>query len=190
MATFTQFKHFPTEVRLIIWRHALEKESSSRIILVHKKTPRIMPSKLLISPFLLTSHESRICAKGFYNVQVDLYALPPITPDLVDFSFQQWRDDTDFWDNCGNAATCEAADAILRHVPGASTNTQRGCLFFNPAWDRFATSFDCRPEPIGHDRDYFWFDEYHRDKYALEYYDAEAESHAATWSGNGIDTDV
>ncbi|KAK8007002.1 hypothetical protein PG989_000992 [Apiospora arundinis] len=91
MVDFVRFKHFLPEVRCMIWRHALEEESSSRIILIHSKFLRIMPCKLLTSPFLLTSQETRTCAKEFYDVQINIYALPHITLDLI-ANVERWRE--------------------------------------------------------------------------------------------------
>ncbi|KAK7909152.1 hypothetical protein PG985_015030 [Apiospora marii] len=79
MAEFTLFSGFAPEIRRMIWRHALEEESSSRMVLVHESSLRIMPSKSLISSIMRASQESRDCAREFYNVQVDVYALPPST---------------------------------------------------------------------------------------------------------------
>ncbi|POS79039.1 hypothetical protein DHEL01_v202584 [Diaporthe helianthi] len=51
-----------------------------RIILYHL---RVVPSKQYISPLLLVNHESRSCAKAFYNVKVDIYAVPPLSDTQV-----------------------------------------------------------------------------------------------------------
>lgn len=44
---------------------------------------RIVPFKHLISPLLLVNLESRTCAKAFYNVKLDIYAVPPVDEDKV-----------------------------------------------------------------------------------------------------------
>ncbi|KAK8022614.1 hypothetical protein PG993_013381 [Apiospora rasikravindrae] len=96
MTEFTRFKDLAPEIRRMIWRHALEEESSSRIILVHRPSLRIMPFKSLVSPIMLATHESRLCGKEFYNIYVDIYAMPSIEPDGE--SFEGWSDQEDFED--------------------------------------------------------------------------------------------
>lgn len=44
---------------------------------------RVVPFKHLISPLLLVNFESRTCAKAFYNVKLDIYAVPPVSEDKV-----------------------------------------------------------------------------------------------------------
>ncbi|KAK8057239.1 hypothetical protein PG996_011176 [Apiospora saccharicola] len=78
MAEFSLFSDFAPEIRCMIWRHALEEESSNRMVLVHQDSLRIMPSKSLRSSLMLASHESRLCAKELYNIQIDVYAMPPL----------------------------------------------------------------------------------------------------------------
>lgn len=74
-----------------------------------------VPSKSLISSTMLTSHESRVCAKEFYNFQVDVYAMPPHPPIIPyedsyeelcsrlwlsedeDHEHKKWAFMTDYW---------------------------------------------------------------------------------------------
>lgn len=53
----------------------------SRRILFYRG--HIVPFKHLISPLLLVNFESRTCAKAFYNVKLDIYAVPPVSEDKV-----------------------------------------------------------------------------------------------------------
>ncbi|KAK6837896.1 hypothetical protein PG987_006177 [Apiospora arundinis] len=121
MVDFVRFKHFPPEVRCMIWRHALEEESSSRIILIHSKFLRIMPCKLLTSPFLLTSQETRTCAKEFYDVQINIYALPHITLDLI-ANVERWRTKSIISDLTANSLP---KTDLMSHTTGTNTPNSR-----------------------------------------------------------------
>lgn len=46
MAEFALFSHLAPEMRCMIWRHALQEESSDRMVLVHKASLRISKTNL------------------------------------------------------------------------------------------------------------------------------------------------
>lgn len=79
--TFHSFRHLPKELRLQIWEQAMIEARPSRCIIIYDY--RVVPFKHLISPLLLVNHESRTCAKAFYNVKLDVHAVPPLTRDQV-----------------------------------------------------------------------------------------------------------
>lgn len=79
--TFHLFPDLPKELRLKIWEQAMIEARPSRRIIIDEG--RVVPFKRLISPLLLVNYESRTCAKAFYNVKLDIYAVPPVTQDQV-----------------------------------------------------------------------------------------------------------
>lgn len=79
--TFHPFPDLPKELRLQIWEQAMIEARPNRRILIYKR--RVVPFKHLVSPLLLVNHESRTCARDFYNVKLDVHAVPPITWDQV-----------------------------------------------------------------------------------------------------------
>lgn len=79
--TFHQFPNLPKELRLKIWEQVMIEARPSRRIIIDEG--RVVPLKQLISPLLLVNYESRTCAKAFYNVKLDIYAVPPVTQDEV-----------------------------------------------------------------------------------------------------------
>lgn len=79
--TFHLFPDLPAELRLKIWERALMQARPDRRILIYRG--RVVPFKQFISPLLLVNFESRTCAKAFYNVKLDIYALPSFTRDEV-----------------------------------------------------------------------------------------------------------
>lgn len=79
--TFHHFPDLPKELRLKIWEQVLIEARPSRRIIIDEG--RVVPFKQLISPLLLVNYESRTCAKAFYNVKLDIYAVPPVTKDQV-----------------------------------------------------------------------------------------------------------
>lgn len=81
--TFHQFPDLPKELRLKIWQQAMIGACPSRRIIIDEG--RVVPFKELISPLLLINYESRTCGKAFYNVKLDIYAVPPVTKAQVKF---------------------------------------------------------------------------------------------------------
>ncbi|CAJ2510147.1 Uu.00g060470.m01.CDS01 [Anthostomella pinea] len=72
MATFTVFQDLPTELRLGVWRQALHEEAKKRNILIRQADDHIqvVPSKKLVSTFLLVNRESRESAQRFYSTKL------------------------------------------------------------------------------------------------------------------------
>ncbi|KAI0512845.1 hypothetical protein F5B22DRAFT_286724 [Xylaria bambusicola] len=66
------FNKLPAELRQFVWDAALLDEGKNRVVLVDSNFSAIYPTKLLVSPFLLVSHESRERAKRFYSYRVDV----------------------------------------------------------------------------------------------------------------------
>ncbi|KAK8091667.1 hypothetical protein PG997_002028 [Apiospora hydei] len=170
MADFTRFQDLAPELRRMIWRHALEEESSRRIVLVHRESLRIskwIPS--LISPLMLTTRESRLCAKDFYNVRVDVYAVPPVAPDWDHFrdwcsdlcdgddddddvEDPGWERTTEWWWSYGHFAAGHDAVEMLTRRPNLATDQLQGAVFVSTDWDCFALSFQAflEPDPESH----------------------------------------
>ncbi|KAJ0107565.1 hypothetical protein J7T55_007755 [Diaporthe amygdali] len=80
--TFHVFSDLPKELRLKIWEQAMIEDRPNRRILLYQG--RVVPFKQFISPLLLVNQESRKCAKAFYNVKLDIYAVPPVRQDQVE----------------------------------------------------------------------------------------------------------
>jgi hypothetical protein len=80
--TFHPFPKLPAELRLKIWEQAMIEERPNRRIILYMS--RVVPFKKMISPLLLVNFESRTCAKAFYNVNLDIYAVPPLSEDQVE----------------------------------------------------------------------------------------------------------
>ncbi|KAI2620220.1 hypothetical protein GGS26DRAFT_595113 [Hypomontagnella submonticulosa] len=72
MAQF-RFSDLPTELRLLIWKAALYQEAQYRLVLVKTHSHRACPTTQLISPLLSVNIESRMVAKSFYNLTLDVY---------------------------------------------------------------------------------------------------------------------
>lgn len=79
--TFHLFPDLPKELRLQIWEQTMIEARPSRRILIYKR--RVMPFKHLVSPLLLVNHESRTCARAFYNVKLAVHPVPPVTRDQI-----------------------------------------------------------------------------------------------------------
>lgn len=60
-----------------MWEQALLEARPDRRIIVYQL--RVVPFKQSISPLLLVNYESRACAKAFYNVRLDVYAVPGLS---------------------------------------------------------------------------------------------------------------
>ncbi|KAG8165808.1 hypothetical protein KVR01_004360 [Diaporthe batatas] len=75
--TFHPFPDLPKELRLKIWEQALTEARPDRRIIVYES--RVVPFKQSISSLLLVNYESRTCAKAFYDVKLDVYAIPSLT---------------------------------------------------------------------------------------------------------------
>lgn len=71
-----------------------------RRILVYKR--RVVPFKQFISPLLLVNFESRDLAKAFYNVKLDIYAVPPVSQDQVKYLDKQTH-----WNRIKGIERCE-----------------------------------------------------------------------------------
>ncbi|KAK8109096.1 hypothetical protein PG984_014897 [Apiospora sp. TS-2023a] len=156
MAEFALFSDFAPEIRRMIWRHALEEESSSRMVLVHHDSLRIIPSKSLRSSLMLASHESRLCTKEFYNVQVDVYAMPPlIVPEDdsyeamcsriwpnedEDREHKNWERMAYYWWEHGQISSLQAAKDMLSREPDLTVDQLKGSLSLSTEWDRFVIS--------------------------------------------------
>ncbi|KAI0900449.1 hypothetical protein F4806DRAFT_156600 [Annulohypoxylon nitens] len=80
------FSSLPTELRLMIWQHALYQESTEREsvdIYVDAALRSIGPMHRVVSPLLSTNRESREIAKAFYSFAFAVYRMPVKTEGLV-----------------------------------------------------------------------------------------------------------
>ncbi|RYP03290.1 hypothetical protein DL765_010552 [Monosporascus sp. GIB2] len=79
MAEFKPFRRLPAELKLRIWRMALEEESKhGRLVLMNDWTYTITPTRQLISPFLTANKLAREVAlgSGFYPTKLDVSYQP------------------------------------------------------------------------------------------------------------------
>lgn len=81
--TFHRFRDLPTELRLQIWEQTMFEARPDRRIIVYEG--RVVPFKQFISPLLLVNYESRTCAQAFYNVTLDIYAVPRLSESQLEF---------------------------------------------------------------------------------------------------------
>ncbi|KAI1765804.1 hypothetical protein GGR53DRAFT_244216 [Hypoxylon sp. FL1150] len=72
MARF-RFSDLPTELRLRVWEAALHQETRKRLVIFDEWEGTVTPSKQLISPLLTTNRESRLVAKTFYSLTLDVH---------------------------------------------------------------------------------------------------------------------
>ncbi|KAI1655206.1 hypothetical protein F4813DRAFT_398553 [Daldinia decipiens] len=85
MASFC-FGKLDSDIRHIIWEHALLQASAERIVLIdnqpgHKffpQSPRVIPFRSLVSPIMAVNKESRSCARGFYGLVLHVLLLPKL----------------------------------------------------------------------------------------------------------------
>lgn len=77
------FSQLPTELRLLIWKQALRNESSSRLVLLHRTSRRVLPFRYLASPLLSVNMEARSVALKFYDVQLKVRPALPASPDTL-----------------------------------------------------------------------------------------------------------
>lgn len=90
MATsFHKFPDLNPELRLMIWNEALLGERNTRTVIL--QDDRVMPLKHLISPLLSVNYESRTCAQAFYDVKLDVYAVPKVQLDFMDSIFPDMK---------------------------------------------------------------------------------------------------
>lgn len=82
LITFPRFRDLPSELRLSIWKMALETEAMSRVVIYHPRNNRyelqVVPSKNLVSPIMMATVESRECGLGWFDIraQVVYYDCP------------------------------------------------------------------------------------------------------------------
>ncbi|KAK8063787.1 hypothetical protein PG996_008439 [Apiospora saccharicola] len=144
MKTFPQFTRLAPELRQMIWDSALENEAENRIVLVHRASLRVVPSKCLISPLKSANKESRERALKHYNVKMDIGVFP--APLVV----KSRRMTT--WDHHVNST--EDAERLLN---GRSNGNSKGCVYVNLGTDRFLLSFsysvvDCVTSLFSYDK--------------------------------------
>lgn len=86
-STFHPFPDLPKELRLKIWEQAMIEARPNRRMLIYNG--HIVPFKQFNSPLLFVNYESRECAKAFYNVKLDIYAVPPVSKDEIRYLDKQ-----------------------------------------------------------------------------------------------------
>ncbi|KAK8129098.1 hypothetical protein PG984_010206 [Apiospora sp. TS-2023a] len=159
---FSIFRHLPPELRMCVWREALDGEAEGRIFFIHRWSFRIVPTKNNISPLFFVSVEARHAAKLFYNICMPVLELPGWSPrDLMDPDEwleevsavrwgrglgprgQSWTENERYWYHYALSQFGEAAEEVLRSVTDDQCSSKRGgCLYFNTATDRFLLSHE------------------------------------------------
>ncbi|KAK8120461.1 hypothetical protein PG999_004581 [Apiospora kogelbergensis] len=74
------FSTLPSELRIKVWKEALENESDTRLVVTYfpemlDPGTHILPHAGLLSPLLTVSLESRHCALAFYSLRLPVYPL-------------------------------------------------------------------------------------------------------------------
>ncbi|KAI4867081.1 hypothetical protein F4820DRAFT_414855 [Hypoxylon rubiginosum] len=123
--TMFDLKLLPAELRLRVWRFALQAETQNRLHMVGQvgnesvQGPiHLLPLKHHISPFLSVNKESRYEAVKFYYVKLDVYrAAEPVV--------------------C-NPSRYEAAVEAATKDPRTTNDVKpAGVVYLNPQWDSF-----------------------------------------------------
>ncbi|KAK7986899.1 hypothetical protein PG988_001887 [Apiospora saccharicola] len=147
------FSQLPKELRLLVWEHALQTEASSRLVLLHKTSHRILSFRYLVSPFLSVNSEARRAALKFYDVKL------PIRPALSRESspvrkkrtkyLDHWRKhpvlmSMAYWGDYGGRIEELINDSFKHHretgrVPGTHIV---GTVYLSSRHDRFVESCD------------------------------------------------
>ncbi|KAI0850624.1 hypothetical protein F5Y00DRAFT_260497 [Daldinia vernicosa] len=96
MAPF-RFNELGSDIRRIIWKHALLQASAERIVIMDnpptnecfpRNSLRVLPFRSLVSPILAVNQESRSCAFDYYNL-----ILPVISLDQMPKSLWKYTDE-------------------------------------------------------------------------------------------------
>ncbi|KAK8113065.1 hypothetical protein PG984_013591 [Apiospora sp. TS-2023a] len=126
MTTFPQFTRLAPELRQMIWDSALENEAENRIVLVHRDSLRVVPSKSLISPLKSVNKESRKRALEHYNVKIDIGIFPaPSVTSVINT-----------WNHRVYSTTY--AEVLLN---GPINGNSKGCIYVSLGTDKFLLSF-------------------------------------------------
>ncbi|KAK8064353.1 hypothetical protein PG994_006991 [Apiospora phragmitis] len=109
MEGFQYFSQLPPELRLGIWKHALQEEAESRLVLFHQKHHRVLPFKYLVSPILAVNAEARNAARKFYDVQLPvrpMFSCPFPSESIQRAYLNHWKgfpyySNMEYWDDSG-----------------------------------------------------------------------------------------
>ncbi|ROV88262.1 hypothetical protein VSDG_09021 [Cytospora chrysosperma] len=146
MATsFQKFPDLTSELRLMIWNEALLGERNSRTVIL--QDDRVMPLKHLISPLLSVNYESRTCAQAFYNVKLDVYAVPKAQDEPIGGLIAN----ADYWTSRlgkGGIAPYRAAIRRIIHDVVAPMAIERaahrmGTVYVNLEQDTLILGYEC-----------------------------------------------
>ncbi|KAK8129089.1 hypothetical protein PG984_010197 [Apiospora sp. TS-2023a] len=155
---FHRFPNLPPEIRAQILEDALHQEVKGRLLLLHRCTGRIVPTKNNISALLSVSVEVRQAAKSFYSVRLPVFRMPPRRPGVL-MTFEEWAVDTAdwrwgrgigphgqswtnrerYWYHYALPHLGEAADDFIT-IGSFKKSARQGCIFLNPTTDRFMLS--------------------------------------------------
>lgn len=127
------FDRLPPELRQMIWQIALEEETESRTIIVHRPTMRVLPHKTARNLVMNVNQESRSYAlRLFYDFQVDIRTLEvdfSLIDDMVLYGYDQ--------DSLGAFRGIGGDVLELLRAP-AGTSQPKGTIFLHSQRDRFA----------------------------------------------------
>ncbi|KAK8043236.1 hypothetical protein PG994_013719 [Apiospora phragmitis] len=157
---FSRFPSLPIEIRVCIWKDALDEEVEGRLFFVHRNSSRIMPTMNNISPLLSVNVEARHVAKSCYNLCLPVLRLPGWKPrELMSCKAwlaysskvrwgaglgsqdQTWINRERYWYHYALTRYGETAEDVLREVKDEWC-LPRGCVYFNTTTDRFLLSYE------------------------------------------------
>ncbi|KAK7963875.1 hypothetical protein PG988_010849 [Apiospora saccharicola] len=150
MATFDPFTRLVPELQLMVWKEALNNEAQARVVLVHRDSLRVIPSKRLMSQLMQVNHQARDLALRYYDIKLDVFK-PTLARPIMDPQTWYWRGDG-FYANRGEN-TPEDWEKYVRHethqdaLERLTANEDdihtkpKGCIYLSSDIDTFSLSF-------------------------------------------------
>lgn len=148
------FSELPPELRLAIWEHALQDEASSRLVLLHETSHRVLPFRYLASPLLSVNMEARRVALKFYDIKLPVWPALPANSVVVRsmrvLYLNHWRnhpvpESMEYWVDFGMEVE-EVIDKSFKEGASnrgeSSRSRNGGTVYLSSRHDRFVKSCD------------------------------------------------
>ncbi|KAK7960728.1 hypothetical protein PG996_011369 [Apiospora saccharicola] len=89
---FHPFLRLPFELQDMVWDYALDNEFKERLVFVHRRTLRVMPTRKNICSIYYAHPRARARALRHYDVEIPVYKLPEITQQDIEhiWRFDEW----------------------------------------------------------------------------------------------------
>lgn len=156
------FGSLPPELRQEIYRLALREEAASRMVIVHRKTMRVMPHKSTKARVMNINRESRAYAQRyFYDIKLDVWTLAvdcdaaaelkkfgDTTSGRREFVYQHHSEDarsiltTCFWNQhlqpTFHSRLVGLMQVSTKNMEGRADTERRGAVYVSSKHDLFA----------------------------------------------------